>query len=217
MSLSWATPYRGLVKPLADRLLASIGFLLISPVFIVVAIGVRTRLGSPVLFRQKRIGLNDRVFLFYKFRTMTDARDENGQLLPDSGRQTPFGRFLRSSSLDELPQLWNVVRGDMSLIGPRPLLPQYLERYSPVQRRRHEVRPGITGLAQVKGRNSLSWDEKFELDVRYVDRLSARLDCEILLLTIASVLRRKGISQEGHATMPEFLGSNKQERPPCVS
>src|ERR1700743_1385349 len=185
--------YRGLVKPLADRLLASIGLLLISPVFLVVGAGVRVRLGSPVLFRQKRIGLNDHVFLFYKFRTMTDARDENGQLLPDGDRQTPFGRFLRSSSLDELPQLWNVIRGDMSLIGPRPLLPQYLERYSAIQRRRHEVRPGITGLAQVKGRNALSWDEKFELDVQYVDRLSAALDGEILLLTIASVLRRQGI------------------------
>jgi lipopolysaccharide/colanic/teichoic acid biosynthesis glycosyltransferase len=198
--------YGKVVKPLADRLFASIGLVLISPAIALVALGVRVSLGNPVLFRQERIGLNNGVFLFYKFRTMTHARDASGRLLPDGERQTPFGRFLRSSSLDEFPQLWNVMRGDMSLIGPRPLLPQYLERYSPTQRRRHEVKPGITGLAQVKGRNSLSWEEKFEMDVRYVDQLSAKLDIGILLSTIASVVRRRGISQDGHATMPEFLG-----------
>lgn len=200
--------YRRVVKPALDRLAAATGMLLLSPVFLGVTVAVRLRLGAPVLFRQNRVGLNDRIFVFYKFRTMTDAIDGEGKLLPDADRQTPFGRFLRSSSLDELPQLWNVLKGDMSLIGPRPLLTQYLERYSATQRRRHEVKPGITGLAQIKGRNALNWEEKFDLDVRYVDECAATLDLQILLATIGSVLRREGISKEGSATMPEFLGSN---------
>jgi lipopolysaccharide/colanic/teichoic acid biosynthesis glycosyltransferase len=164
-------------------------------------------MGSPVVFRQVRIGLNDRQFGFLKFRTMTDARDSNGVLLTDGERLTGLGRFLRSTSLDELPQLWNVVKGDMSLIGPRPLLPQYLPRYSPVQRRRHEVKPGITGLAQVKGRNALSWEQKFELDVQYVDGYSLAMDASILWMTLLAIVRREGISQAGHATAPPFLGS----------
>ncbi|HWF10479.1 MAG TPA: sugar transferase [Bryobacteraceae bacterium] len=198
--------YRRFLKGTADRTAAIIGLVVLSPVIAVVALLVRVRLGRPVLFRQERIGLRERSFLFFKFRTMTDERDRTGSLLPDEKRQTPFGRFLRSSSLDELPQLWNVLNGDMSLIGPRPLLPQYLTRYSAFQRRRHEVKPGITGLAQVNGRNALTWEQKFELDVSYVDNWNLALDLKILRLTLRKVLRREGIAQEGHATMPEFRG-----------
>ena len=174
------------------------------PVLGVVALLVRLKLGSPVLFRQKRPGRGARIFEMIKFRTMTDARDAAGQLLPDAVRLTPFGKFLRAASLDELPELFNVVRGDMSLVGPRPLLVQYLPRYSPRQARRHEVRPGITGLAQVSGRNALSWEEKFEWDVRYVETWSLGLDLKILLLTVRTVFVREGISAQGSATMPEF-------------
>jgi len=205
--------YKRFFKPLSDRLLAAAGLVVLSPVIGVLAFLVRTRLGSPVFFRQVRIGKNDRSFQFVKFRTMTDARDPNGKLLPDEQRLTPFGAFLRGSSLDELPQLWNVVRGDMSLIGPRPLLPQYLDRYTPFQRRRHEVKPGITGLTQIGGRNALTWDEKFNLDVAYVDTYGLKLDLRILLTTIGSVVRRHGISQPGHATMPEFMGATSREQP----
>ena len=174
------------------------------PLLAVVALLVRTKLGSPVFFRQKRPGKYAVIFEMIKFRTMTDARDAAGQLLPDAIRLTPFGKFLRATSLDELPELFNVLRGDMSLVGPRPLLIQYLRRYSSRQARRHEVRPGITGLAQVKGRNALSWDEKFEWDVRYVETRSFWLDVKILLLTIKTVFIREGISAKGDATMPEF-------------
>jgi sugar transferase EpsL len=198
--------YRRFFKTISDRLLAAVGLALLSPVVCVLALLIRLRLGQPVLFRQVRIGRHDKPFMFLKFRTMTDEKDIYGKLLPDDRRLTRLGRFLRASSLDELPQLWNVVKGDMSLIGPRPLLPEYLSRYSAVQRRRHEVKPGITGLAQVKGRNSISWEDKFALDVQYVDRWSASLDLRILLMTMISVVRREGISQAGHATMPAFLG-----------
>lgn len=174
------------------------------PVLAVVAVLVRVKLGTPVFFRQKRPGQGARIFEMIKFRTMTDARDAEGNLLPDAVRLTPFGKFLRSASLDELPELINVVKGDMSLVGPRPLLVHYLPRYSPRQARRHEVRPGITGLAQVKGRNALSWEEKFEWDVRYVETQSLRLDLTILFLTVKTVLVREGISAQGDATMPEF-------------
>jgi sugar transferase EpsL len=177
------------------------------PVLLVVALLVRVKLGSPVLFRQKRPGKDDRIFELIKFRTMTDARDATGALLPDAVRLTPFGKWLRSTSLDELPELLNVLRGDMSLVGPRPLLVQYLDRYSERQRRRHKVRPGLTGLAQVMGRNALSWEEKFELDVLYVEQQSLALDLRILALTVKAVLFRSGISAVGDATMPEFTGS----------
>jgi lipopolysaccharide/colanic/teichoic acid biosynthesis glycosyltransferase len=170
------------------------------------ALAIRLRLGSPVLFRQVRIGLHNEEFVFFKFRSMTDARGPDGALLPDAQRSTDLGRFLRAASLDELPQLWNVLRGDMSLVGPRPLLPQYLPRYTPRQRRRHETKPGITGWAQVHGRNGITWEQKFDLDVWYVDNWSLRLDLRILGLTLLRVVRREGISQEGHATMPEFRG-----------
>lgn len=170
----------------------------------VVALFVRTRLGSPVFFRQKRPGKGGRIFELIKFRSMRDAYDLDGRRLPDAERLTDFGRWVRATSLDELPELFNVLRGEMSLVGPRPLLIEYLPRYSPRQARRHEVRPGITGLAQVMGRNALSWDEKFEWDVRYVDTQSLWLDLKILALTLRTVLRRDGISAAGEATMPEF-------------
>ena len=160
-----------------------------------------------MLFRQTRPGLHGQPFEMVKFRTMTDARDADGHLLPDAERLTSFGRFLRGASLDELPELWNVLRGEMSLVGPRPLLMRYLGRYTPEQARRHAVRPGITGLAQVSGRNALSWDEKFALDLEYVDRVSFGLDVRILLRTLAKVVRREGISAGQHATMPEFMGN----------
>jgi sugar transferase EpsL len=174
------------------------------PVMLVLALLVRVKLGSPVLFRQQRPGRGGAIFEMTKFRTMTDARDAAGNLRPDTERLTPFGRMLRSSSLDELPELFNVLKGEMSLVGPRPLLVQYLPRYSPRQARRHEVPPGITGLAQVKGRNAISWEEKFEWDVTYVETRSLTLDLRILLATVGKVLRRDGISAQGDATMPEF-------------
>ncbi len=204
--------YRKLVKPAVDRLLAGLGLLVLAPAMGVLSLMIRRRMGSPVVFRQRRIGLNEAPFEFLKFRSMTQQCDSAGRLLPDAERLTSFGRFLRSTSLDELPQLWHVLKGEMSLIGPRPLLPQYLPRYSAFQRRRHEVRPGITGLAQVKGRNSLSWDEKFKLDVWYVDHCSLSLDLSILWDTCASVVRKDGVSREGHATMPEFMGPESEPR-----
>jgi lipopolysaccharide/colanic/teichoic acid biosynthesis glycosyltransferase len=172
-----------------------------------VAAAVRLRLGSPVLFRQRRPGLHGRPFEMLKFRTMLDATDGAGNPLPDADRLTPLGRFLRATSLDELPELWNVLRGEMSLVGPRPLLMEYLPLYTPEQARRHEVRPGITGWAQVNGRNAISWEEKFRMDVWYVDRRTFALDLKILLLTAKKVVVREGISQQGQATMERFLGS----------
>jgi sugar transferase EpsL len=177
------------------------------PVLAVVTLLVRIKLGSPVFFRQQRPGKDAQIFELIKFRTMTDGRDETGQLLPDTVRLTAFGKWLRASSLDELPELWNVLRGDMSLVGPRPLLVRYLDRYSPRQARRHEVRPGLTGLTQIMGRNALSWDEKFEWDIRYVESHGFLVDLRILVLTLKAVLFRTGISAAGDATMPEFMGS----------
>jgi len=192
-----------------------IALIVCAPVLLAVIPGawalIHLLMGRPALFRQTRIGRGGKPFTFFKFRTMTDARDARGELLPDARRLTRLGRFLRATSLDELPQLWNVLRGDMSLVGPRPLLPQYLPRYDSRQRRRHEVKPGITGWAQINGRNALSWEEKFDLDVWYVDHQSFRLDMKILWLTLLKVLRRDGISQSGHATMPEFMGSTLPE------
>ena len=190
--------------------IAASGLLLIvlSPLMLTLAVLVWRKLGRPVLFRQVRPGLHGKPFVMYKFRTMTDARDAQGNLLPDSERLTPFGKWLRATSLDELPELFNVLKGDMSLVGPRPLLMEYLERYTPEQARRHEVKPGITGWAQIHGRNALSWEEKFKLDVWYVDNWSLWLDLKILWRTLWIVLRREGISAEGHATMPEFRGNS---------
>ncbi|MDY7116723.1 sugar transferase [Halomonas sp. SSL-5] len=196
-----------MIKRLFDIAASSIALLLLSPVLLVVAILVHRKLGSPVLFRQIRPGQHGKPFEMIKFRTMRDAFDENGKPLPDTERITPFGRFLRSTSLDELPELWNVLKGDMSLVGPRPLLMEYLPLYSPEQYRRHEVRPGVTGWAQVNGRNALSWEEKFKLDVWYVDNQTLWLDLKILWLTVKKVVVREGISAEGEATMTRFEGS----------
>jgi lipopolysaccharide/colanic/teichoic acid biosynthesis glycosyltransferase len=172
---------------------------------------IRVQLGKPVLFRQIRIGRGEKSFTLLKFRTMTEAYTSSGMLLPDEQRLSALGLLLRSSSLDELPQLWNVLKGDMSLVGPRPLLPEYVMRYNARQRRRHEVKPGITGWAQVNGRNTLTWEQKFDLDVWYVDHQSLKLDIKILWLTLLKTLKRDGISQDGHATMPEFMGSSSHE------
>jgi sugar transferase EpsL len=178
----------------------------LAPLQAVLAVLVRMRLGSPILFRQVRPGLHGDPFTIYKFRTMTEARDEDGVLLPDAARLTRFGRFLRASSLDELPELYNVLKGDMSIVGPRPLLMQYLDRYTPEQARRHDVRPGITGWTQVNGRNSISWEEKFELDVWYVDHRTFGLDCRILARTFRTLIRHDGINAPGVATNEEYMG-----------
>ena len=199
--------YTRVGKGLIDRALAGAGLIVLAPVLSGLALVVRRRLGSPVLFRQVRPGLHGEPFEMVKFRTMTDARGPDGALLPDAERLTPFGQFLRSTSLDELPELWNVVQGDMSIVGPRPLLMRYLDRYTPEQARRHEVRPGITGLAQVSGRNAISWEDKFALDVRYVDHASLWLDLEILARTVLKVVRRDDIAADAHVTMPEFMGT----------
>nr|WP_290567576.1 sugar transferase [Algiphilus sp.] len=192
-----------------DILAATVGLFVLAMPMILLAVLVRRGIGSPILFRQQRPGLGGRPFELIKFRTMTNARDAEGRLLPDEQRLTALGKFLRSTSLDELPGLWNVLRGDLSLVGPRPLLMEYLPLYTPEQARRQEVRPGITGWAQVNGRNALSWEEKFALDVWYVDNGSIWLDIKILLLTIKKVVLREGISAEGEATMPRFEGSSQ--------
>jgi len=194
-------------KRLFDLIATCLGLLLIWPFVLLIALLVRLRHGAPVLFRQQRPGRGGKPFHIYKFRSMTNARDETGRLLPDAERLTPFGRFLRASSLDELPELINILRGEMSLVGPRPLLMQYLDRYSPEQARRHDVLPGITGWAQVNGRNAIAWEDKFKLDVWYVDHRSFWLDIRILLLTLWKAFKREGISQPGHATMEEFMGN----------
>jgi sugar transferase EpsL len=182
------------------------------PVLGGVALLVRLKLGSPVLFCQRRPGLHGKPFTLFKFRTMTDARDSAGNLLPDAERLTGFGKFLRASSLDELPELWNVLKGEMSLVGPRPLLMEYLDRYTPEQARRHEVRPGLTGWAQVNGRNALTWEEKFALDCWYVDNLGLKVDLEIIVLTIVHLIKREGISHPGQATMNKFTGSSNNSK-----
>ena len=194
-------------KRTLDLILTVPALIVLSPVLLLLGILVAILLGSPVLFRQRRPGLHGRPFWLLKFRTMTDARDAGGALLPDAERLTAFGRFLRATSLDELPELFNVLKGDMSLVGPRPLLMQYLERYTPEQARRHEVRPGITGWAQVNGRNAITWEEKFKLDIWYVDHRSLWLDMKIIAMTVWKILNREGINQPGQATMEEFKGA----------
>ncbi|HFQ4915856.1 TPA: sugar transferase [Vibrio vulnificus] len=194
------------MKRLFDFLVSLTALILFSPIIALVAWKIRKNLGSPVLFRQTRPGLNGKPFEMIKFRTMKDAADEQGNPLPDSERMTPFGNKLRNSSLDELPELWNVLKGEMSLVGPRPLLMQYLTLYSPVQARRNEVRPGVTGWAQINGRNAISWEEKFKLDVWYVDNRSFWLDIKILLLTVKKVFVKEGISADGHVTIAPFTG-----------
>ena len=190
-----------------DMIVSGGALIVFAPLVGAIAAAVRLTLGANPVFVQPRVGIHERIFALYKFRTMAELCDRKGHLLADEQRLTALGRFLRSTSLDELPQLWNVLKGEMSLVGPRPLLPQYLPRYTAFQRRRHEVKPGITGWAQVQGRNALTWEQKFELDVWYVDNWSLWLDAKILWSTLWQVTRREGISQEGHATMPEFMGA----------
>ena len=198
-----------MIKRLFDIFVSALMLLILSPVILVVALLVRIKLGSPILFTQTRPGKSAKLFKVYKFRTMINQKDANGQLLPDAVRLTTFGQFLRSSSLDELPQLFNVLKGDISLVGPRPLLVEYLPLYSSDQVRRHEVRPGITGWAQVNGRNAISWDEKFRLDVWYVEHQSFFLDIKILWMTMLKVVKKENISSKDHATMPYFRGNKK--------
>lgn len=199
------------IKRTFDIIISLICLILFSWLFLVLYLLCKAKLGSPVFFRQNRPGLNGKIFTMYKFRTMTDARDEKGNLLSDETRLTAFGKMLRKTSLDELPELVNILKGDMSFVGPRPLLVQYLDRYTPRQARRHEVRPGLTGWAQVNGRNAISWEERFELDVWYVDNWSLLLDAKILLMTVGKVLKREGISAQGEATMSEFMGTKKRD------
>ena len=198
--------YYPFVKRLFDICLSGAALLLLMPILIAVALAIRLKLGSPVFFRQERPGLNAKPFHVIKFRTMRDAYDDAGVFLSDAERLTAFGQFLRSTSVDELPELWNVLKGDLSLVGPRPLLMQYLPLYSPAQARRHDVRPGITGWAQVNGRNALNWSEKFKLDIWYLENQSLLLDIKILIMTIKSVFAQSGISNDGHVTMPPFKG-----------
>ena len=195
-------------KRILDLVISILGVLILSPLMISLAIIVGVLFGMPIIFRQKRPGYHGKPFMVYKFRTMKNIFDENDHLLPDSQRMTRFGHFLRSTSLDELPELFNVIKGEMSIVGPRPLLMQYLERYSPEQARRHEVLPGITGWAQINGRNALTWEEKFKLDVWYVDHWSFGLDIKILFISVIKVLQREGISQPGQATAEEFMGTH---------
>jgi lipopolysaccharide/colanic/teichoic acid biosynthesis glycosyltransferase len=203
--------YRRFLKRPMDLILSLMAIIVLSPVLIIVAVLVRFKLGSPMFFKQKRPGLNEKIFTMYKFRTMTDEKDENGELLPDSVRLTKFGRMLRSTSLDELPELFNILKGDMSIVGPRPLLIQYLELYNDHQKRRHEVRPGLSGHAQVNGRNAISWEDKFNLDVEYVDNVSFIGDWKIIFLTLKKVFVKEGINSDTSVTMEAFRGSQRME------
>lgn len=212
MNVSKGGLYRRFFKRPMDFMLSLIAIIVLSPVFLIVAILVRTKLGSPVLFKQERPGLNEKIFSMYKFRSMTDEKDSSGNLLPDHVRLTKFGKFLRSTSLDELPGLLNILKGDMSIIGPRPLLVQYLPLYNEFQKHRHDVRPGLSGLAQVNGRNAISWEEKFKLDVKYVNQVSFIGDWKIIFLTLKKVFVREGISSDTTVTMEAFKGNETYEQ-----
>ena len=203
--------YRRFLKRPMDIILSLMAIAVLSPVLIIVGVLVRFKIGSPVLFKQKRPGKNEKIFIMYKFRTMTDEKDDNGELLPDSVRLNKFARMLRSTSLDELPELFNILKGDMSIVGPRPLLVQYLELYNDHQKRRHEVRPGLSGHAQVNGRNAISWEDKFNLDVEYVDNVSFMGDWKIIFLTIKKVFVKEGINSDTSVTMEPFRGSERME------
>ena len=199
--------YRKYIKRILDFILSLIALIILSPILLVIAILVRIKLGSPVIFKQERPGLNEKIFTLYKFRTMTDKKDKEGNLLPDSERLTRFGKMLRSTSLDELPELINILKGDMSIVGPRPLLVEYLELYNEEQKHRHDVRPGLTGFAQVSGRNAISWEEKFNKDIEYINNITFIGDCKIILKTAINVIKKDGISSETSATMEEFIGN----------
>ena len=199
--------YERFIKRALDMILSGIAIIILSPILLIVAILVKTKLGSPVIFKQERPGLNERIFKMYKFRSMTDAKDENGELLPDEERLTSFGKKLRSISLDELPELFNIFKGDMSIVGPRPLMVSYLPLYNEFQKHRHDVRPGLTGLAQISGRNLLSWKERFEKDISYVENISFTLDMKIIFNTVKSVIKRDGISSNTSETMEDFMGN----------
>ena len=207
--MSFCKPHKNYIKRLFDLAVVVPSVIILSPLLVLIGFLVHLKIGSPVFFRQQRPGLNGKPFVIYKFRTMTDARDADGKLLPDGERLTGLGRFLRKTSMDELPEFFNVIKGDMSIVGPRPLLMQYLDRYTPEQARRHEVKPGITGWAQVNGRNAISWEDKFKLDVWYVDNWSVWLDVKIIFMTISKIVKREGINQQGQATMEEFKGLNR--------
>ena len=195
------------IKRILDIISSLLAIIILSPLLAVTAALVKTKLGSPVLFKQERPGKDEKIFTLMKFRTMTDERDENGELLPDEVRLTKFGKFLRSTSIDELPELFNILKGDMSVIGPRPLLVEYIPRYNEHHHRRHEVRPGLSGWAQVNGRNTVSWEDKFDMDVHYVDNYSFAMDVKILFMTVLNVLKKEGISSETSATMEVFMGT----------
>lgn len=199
------------IKRILDIISSLLAIIILSPLLAVTAVLVKTKLGSPVLFKQERPGKDEKIFTLMKFRTMTDERDENGELLPDEVRLTKFGKFLRSTSIDELPELFNILKGDMSVIGPRPLLVEYIPRYNEHQHRRHEVRPGLSGWAQVNGRNTVSWEDKFDMDIHYVDNYSLAMDVKILFMTVLNVLKREGISSETSATMEVFMGTPGRE------
>lgn len=202
--------YKNYVKRWIDFILSFLAIIILSPIMLITAFLVRIKLGSPVIFCQKRPGKDEKIFKMYKFRSMTDKRDGKGELLPDDIRLTSFGKKLRATSLDELPELFNILKGDMSIIGPRPLLVSYLDRYNEEQKHRHDVRPGLTGLAQAKGRNAISWEQKFAYDVEYVRNVTFLNDIKIIFMTVHSVLKREGISSETSATMEEFMGNNKE-------
>lgn len=203
--------YKNYIKRFLDFTLSLLALILLSPVMLIIAILVRIKLGTPVIFKQQRPGKNEKIFTLYKFRTMTDKKDENGSLLPDSERLTKFGKLLRSTSLDELPELINILKGDMAIVGPRPLLVEYLPYYTEEEKHRHDVRPGLTGLAQVNGRNSISWEEKFNDDLKYIKKITFMGDTKIILKTVGKVFKREGISQENSATMEKFQGSKENK------
>ena len=205
-------PYEKYIKRPQDFICAFFAIIVFAPIMLVTAILVRIKLGAPILFKQDRPGRNGKIFKIYKFRTMTDQRDENGKLMPDDVRLTKFGKKLRSTSLDELPELFNIIKGDMSVVGPRPLMPKYMTRYNSHQARRHEVKPGFTGLAQVRGRNAISWEDKFDWDVKYVDHISFLTDWKIIFGTVKTVLRHEGITSGTSVTMEEFMGSEQVKK-----
>lgn len=204
--------YKNYFKRPMDFFISLIALIVLSPIFLIVAVLVKIKLGSPIIFSQERPGKNEEIFRMYKFRTMTNERDEKGDFLPDNIRLTKFGKILRSTSLDELPELWNIIRGDMSIVGPRPLLVQYLPLYSDFQKRRHEVRPGLTGLAQISGRNAISWEEKFDLDIKYIDNISFVNDLKCIFITIKKVFIKEGISSVSSPTMEIFQGNKEVEK-----